>query len=61
MFITPDRFIFLDSPPVLCNHFKKDFIVSELDDIKTIMLFLKVCHVLIFVQGDDFFNINLIR
>jgi protein SMG9 len=61
MFITQDRFIYLDTPPVLCNHFKKDFIVSEMDDIKTIMLLLNSCHILIIVLGDDFVNINLIR
>ncbi|XP_055592913.1 protein SMG9 [Uranotaenia lowii] len=60
MHITKDRIILLDSAPVLANSNKKDFVTSELDDIRKIMLLLSVCHVLIVLQ-EDYFNINFIR
>ncbi|XP_053951590.1 protein SMG9 [Anastrepha ludens] len=60
MFITADRLILLDSPPVMCNSYRKDMTTNELDDLRQIISFLTVCHLLIVVQ-DDYFNMNFIR
>lgn len=60
MFITKDRMILLDSPPVLCNSYKKDMTTNELDDIRNVITLLSVCHLLIVVQ-DDYFNMNYMR
>lgn len=60
MHITKDRIILLDSAPVLSNRGKKDFVLSELDDIRRIIFLLSVCHVLIVMQ-EDYFNINFVR
>ncbi|XP_021707787.1 protein SMG9 isoform X2 [Aedes aegypti] len=60
MHITKDRIILLDSASVLSNRGNKDFVLSELDDIRRIMLLLSVCHVLLVLQ-EDYFNINFIR
>uniref|UniRef100_A0A034WE58 Protein SMG9 n=1 Tax=Bactrocera dorsalis TaxID=27457 RepID=A0A034WE58_BACDO len=60
MFITGDRLILLDSPPVMCNSYRKDMTTNELDDLRQIISFLSVCHLLIVVQ-DDYFNMNFIR
>ncbi|XP_065092098.1 nonsense-mediated mRNA decay factor SMG9 isoform X2 [Ochlerotatus camptorhynchus] len=58
--ITKDRLILLDSAPVLSNRGKKDFVLSELDDIRRIIFLLSVCHVLVVIQ-EDYFNINFVR
>lgn len=60
MFITLDRLILLDSPPVMCNSYRKDMTTNELDDLRQIISFLTLCHLLIVVQ-DDYFNMNFIR
>lgn len=60
MFITGDRLILLDSPPVMCNSYRKDMTTNELDDLRQVISFLSVCHLLIVVQ-DDYFNMNFIR
>ncbi|XP_055620985.1 nonsense-mediated mRNA decay factor SMG9 [Toxorhynchites rutilus septentrionalis] len=60
MYITKDRVFLLDSAPVLLNRVKKDFIVSELEDMRTIMFLLSACHVLLVIQ-EDYHNINFIR
>ncbi|XP_004530548.1 protein SMG9 [Ceratitis capitata] len=60
MFITSDRLILLDSPPVMCNSYRKDMTTNELDDLRQLISFLSVCHLLIVVQ-DDYFNMNFIR
>nr|XP_019560155.2 protein SMG9 isoform X2 [Aedes albopictus]XP_029734066.1 protein SMG9-like isoform X2 [Aedes albopictus] len=60
MHITKDRIIFLDSAPVLSNRGNKDFVLSELDDIRRIILLLSACHILLVLQ-EDYFNINFIR
>lgn len=60
MLITKDRVILLESSPVLTNRGEKDFILSELDDIKRIILLLSTCHVLIVMQ-EEYLNINFVR
>lgn len=60
MYVTTDRIILLDSPPLFCNKFKKNCTQTELDDLKTISLLLSICH-LVLVVVDNYFNTNLIR
>lgn len=60
MFITKDRMILLDSPPVMCNSYKKDELTNEMDDMHNLIIFLSVCHLVIFVQNDNF-DMNLVR
>lgn len=60
MFITRDRTILLDCSPVLCNPYKKDCILNELDDLKMLIFLLSVCHLLI-VVNDNGININYLR
>ncbi|XP_017470658.1 PREDICTED: protein SMG9 [Rhagoletis zephyria] len=60
MYITADRLILLDSPPVMCNSYRKDMTTNELDDLRQIISFLTICHLLIVVQ-DDYFNMNFVR
>ncbi|XP_055857395.1 protein SMG9 [Episyrphus balteatus] len=60
MYITKDRMILLDSPPVLCNSYKKDELTNEMDDMHNIIIFLSVCHLVIFVQNDHF-DMSLVR
>lgn len=60
MFITKDRMILLDCPPVLSNPYKRDALTNELEDIKLLILLLTVCHLIIVVQ-DQYFNSNFIR
>lgn len=58
MFITKDRMILLDCPPVLSNSYRKD--ANELDDLKMIIILLTACHLVIVVQ-DDYFDLSLMR
>uniref|UniRef100_A0A1B0BDX5 Uncharacterized protein n=1 Tax=Glossina palpalis gambiensis TaxID=67801 RepID=A0A1B0BDX5_9MUSC len=60
MFITPDRLILLDTPPVLSNAYKKDMTNNELDDLTNIITLLSACHLLIVVM-DDYFNLNFLN
>ncbi|XP_058831420.1 nonsense-mediated mRNA decay factor SMG9 isoform X1 [Topomyia yanbarensis] len=60
MHITKDRVILLDSAPVLSNRGQKDFVVSELEDIRKIIMLLNVCHIVMVLQ-EEYFNINFIR
>lgn len=60
MYITKDRMILLDCSPVLANLQKKDCILSEIDDLKLIMLLFSICHLVIIVQ-EDLICTNLIR
>lgn len=50
MFITTDRVVLLDTSPLLFNVQKRDMIVAECDDIKTIMVMLQVCHLILVVH-----------
>lgn len=52
MYITKDRTILLDCAPVLCNPYKKDYVLNEIDDLKMVIFMMSVCHLLIVVQED---------
>lgn len=60
MYITKNRTILLDCSPILCNPYKKDAILNELDDLKMLIFLLSVCNTLIVVE-DCGFNMNLVR
>lgn len=60
MFIKRDRTILLDCSPVLCNPYKRDSILNEIDDLKMVIFLLNVCHLLIVVEEGGF-NVNLLR
>uniref|UniRef100_A0A1A9WT34 KAP NTPase domain-containing protein n=1 Tax=Glossina brevipalpis TaxID=37001 RepID=A0A1A9WT34_9MUSC len=60
MFITSDRLILLDTPPVLSNAYKKDMTNNELDDLTNIITLLSASHLLIVVM-DDYFNLNFLN
>lgn len=60
MFVTAERVILLDSSPVLCNPYKKDAVLSELDDLKIISFMLSVCHTVLVVEEEPF-NTSLLR
>lgn len=60
MFITKDRTILLDCSPVLCNPYKKDYVINEIDDLKMIIFLMSVCNLLIVVQ-EDMMNPNILR
>lgn len=61
MYITSDRTILLDCSPVLCNPYKKDIVINEIDDMKLLMFLLTVCHTLIVVEEGTSLNLPLIR
>lgn len=60
MFVTADRLILLDSSPVLCNPYKKDVVLSEIDDLKIVSFMLSVCHTLLVVE-EEAFNSSMLR
>lgn len=60
IYITKNRTILLDCSPVLCNPYKKDAILNELDDLKMLIFLLSVCNTLIVVE-DCGFNMSLVR
>lgn len=60
MFITGDRTFLLDCSPVLCNPYKKDVVLNEIDDLKMIIFMLSVCQTILVVE-DDPINMNLLR
>lgn len=60
MYITRHRIILLDCSPVLCNPYKKEAILNEIDDLKMIIFLLSVCNTLIVVE-DCGFNMHLLR
>ncbi|XP_075155239.1 protein SMG9 [Haematobia irritans] len=60
LFITSDRMILLDTPPVMVNAYKKDMITNELDDLDGIITLMSVCHLVIVVQ-DDYFNLSFMN
>lgn len=60
-YITKHRTIFLDCSPVLCNPYKKDGILNELDDLKMLIFLLSICNLLIVVVDDAGFNMPLMR
>lgn len=60
MYITKYRTILLDCSPVLCNPYKKDGILNELDDLKMLIFLLSVCNLLVVVEEPGF-NMHLMR
>lgn len=60
MYITRHRTILLDCSPLLCNPYKKEAILNEIDDLKMIIFLLSVCNTLIVVE-DGGFNMHLLR
>lgn len=60
MFVTRHRTIILDGSPVLCNPYKKDAIVNELDDLRMLIFLLSVCNQVVVVE-DAAFNVHLLR
>lgn len=60
MYVTKHRTIILDCSPVLCNPYKKDAILNELDDLKMLIFLLSVCNQVVVVE-DTAFNMHLLR
>lgn len=60
MYITRHRTVLLDCSPILCNPYKKEAILNELDDLKMLIFLLNVCNTLIVVE-DNGFNLHLMR
>uniref|UniRef100_A0A182IP22 Uncharacterized protein n=1 Tax=Anopheles atroparvus TaxID=41427 RepID=A0A182IP22_ANOAO len=60
MHITDDRLILLDCSESIFGHTRKDFIQYEQDELKKMMILLRICHVLLVVQ-EEYYNIRLIR
>ncbi|XP_035791374.1 protein SMG9-like [Anopheles albimanus] len=60
IFITQDRLILLDYTEPLIGQIRKDFIQHEQEDLKRMLLLLKICHVLLIVQ-EEYYNIRIIR
>lgn len=60
MYITEDRTIVLDCTPLLANSLYKDYIFSEVDDLKILTFLLNICNLLIVVQ-ENYINTNCIR
>jgi 50S ribosome-binding GTPase len=50
MFITTDRIIILDTSPFLSNVQKRDMMISEVDDLKTLQILLQICHLILVVH-----------
>ncbi|XP_052896307.1 nonsense-mediated mRNA decay factor SMG9 [Anopheles moucheti] len=60
MHITEDRLILLDCCEPVFGHARKDFIQHEQDELKKLMILLRICHV-IFVVQEEYYNIRLMR
>ncbi|XP_058067078.1 nonsense-mediated mRNA decay factor SMG9 [Anopheles bellator] len=60
LFITEDRLILLDSTEPLISHTRKDFIQHEQEELKRMMILLRLCHVILIVQ-EEWYNIRLMR
>uniref|UniRef100_A0A182WM91 Chromatin-remodeling ATPase INO80 n=1 Tax=Anopheles minimus TaxID=112268 RepID=A0A182WM91_9DIPT len=60
MHITEDRLILLDCCEPVFGHGRKDFIQHEQDELKKLMILLRICHV-IFVVQEEYYNIRLMR
>ncbi|ETN59523.1 hypothetical protein AND_008895 [Anopheles darlingi] len=60
MFITEDRLVLLDYTEPMIGQIRKDFIQHEQDELKRMMLLLKICHVLLIVQ-EEYYNIRIMR
>uniref|UniRef100_A0A182UAC0 Uncharacterized protein n=1 Tax=Anopheles melas TaxID=34690 RepID=A0A182UAC0_9DIPT len=60
MHITEDRLILLDCSEPVFGHARKDFIQNEQDELKKLMILLRICHVILVVQ-EEYYNIRLMR
>ncbi|XP_049296696.1 uncharacterized protein LOC125770769 isoform X2 [Anopheles funestus] len=60
MHITEDRLVLLDCCEPVFGHARKDFIQHEQDELKKLMILLRICHV-IFVVQEEYYNIRLMR
>ncbi|XP_050095821.1 protein SMG9 isoform X2 [Anopheles aquasalis] len=60
IFITEDRLVLLDYTEPLIGQIRKDFIQHEQEELKRMMLLLKICHVLLIVQ-EEYYNIRIMR
>lgn len=60
MHITEDRLILLDCSEPVFGHARKDFIQNEQDELKKLMILLRICHVMLVVQ-EEYYNIRLMR
>uniref|UniRef100_A0A182K430 G domain-containing protein n=1 Tax=Anopheles christyi TaxID=43041 RepID=A0A182K430_9DIPT len=60
MHITEDRLILLDCCEPVFGHARKDFIQQEQDELKKLMILLRICHVILLVQ-EEYYNIRLMR
>lgn len=55
-----DRHIYLDCAPLLCNPYRKDAALSELDDLRLVAFMLSVCQTLLVVDSGAA-NVALLR
>ncbi|XP_063708600.1 nonsense-mediated mRNA decay factor SMG9-like [Culicoides brevitarsis] len=60
IYISKERVIVLDCAPILSNISYKDFISSELDDLKTLSFLLTVCNIIVIVQ-EKYVNSSIAR
>lgn len=60
VYVTKHRTILLDCSPVLSNPYKRDGILSELDDLRMLIFLLSICNLLIVVD-DNGFNMHFMR
>lgn len=60
IYITKDRVMVLDCAPLLSNSSYKDYILSELDDLKILTFLLNICNLVVLVQ-EKYINPNFIR
>lgn len=60
VYISQDRIIFLDTSPLLSNIQRRDMMIAESDDIKSLVILLQVCH-LVLVVNDGYPNLSIAR
>lgn len=60
IYITKDRVMVLDCAPLLSNPSYKDYILSELDDLKILTFLFNVCNLVVLVQ-EKYINPNVVR
>lgn len=60
IYITKNRVMVLDCAPLLSNLSYKDYILSELDDLKILTFLFNICNLVILVQ-EKYINPNVVR
>lgn len=60
IYISLDRIMFLDTSPLISNIQRRDMMVAESDDIKTLVILLQICH-LVLVIHDGFPDLSIAR